>query len=199
MLRKPVMALFVGAMTLGLMGKAYSESEICTKSDRNLAFGRTVAVTGEFFTGGWGDGLLVEFATLTDGVLFPKGHQWDQGPIWWEEDMDDIQNCLTVHLGRTCEVHELTIQVDNSDDYIISWEDVKQGHREVKVIPNIHWGMDAPIVLGIDAITNAFRIEHDVTGAGDGLYSVSEFQAIGRCLKEKIIKPPTGLRILSTR
>lgn len=174
MLKKSMMTFFfVGAITLvGLIGTAYST---------DVAFGKTVAAKGEFFTGGWGNGLVVDFSTLADGVFFAKGHQWDQGPVWWDEGMDNVQNSLTVFLGRTYYVQRLIIQVDNNDDYIISWQDVDKGYMEVQVIPNRHWGMDDPIVIEVEAITNAFKIEHDVNGAGDGLYSVSEFKAMEVC------------------
>ena len=171
MLKKSVVALFfAGAIILaGLIGTTYSA---------DVAFGKTVAAKGEFFTEGWGDGLVVDFSTLTDGVFFAKGHQWDQGPVWWDENEDKVQNSLTVFLGHTYYVQRLIIQVDNNDDYIISWQDAEQGYMEVKVIPDRHWGMDNPIVIEVEAITDAFKIEHDVNGAGDGFYSVSEFQAM---------------------
>jgi len=159
-------------------GASFSEVLIAENQSGDSYDFNTVVAKGEFFTGGWGDGLVVDFSTLTDGVFFAKGHQWDQGPVWWDEDMDKVQNSLSVFLGRTYYVQKLIIQVDNNDDYIISWQDMDQGYMEVQVIPNRHWGMDDPIVIEVEAITDAFKIEHDVNGAGDGLYSVSEFKAM---------------------
>lgn len=145
----------------------------------NVAFGKTVAAKGEFFTYGWGNGLIVDYSTLTDSVFFPKGQVWDQGPIWWDENLGTVQNSLTVFLGATYEVREIIIQVDNNDDYLISWEDVNNGSMELVVIPGPSPGMDAPIAIKVDAVTDAFTIEHDPDGRGDGWYSVSEFRAIG--------------------
>ncbi|MCI5208111.1 MAG: hypothetical protein D3910_04840 [Candidatus Electrothrix sp. ATG2] len=151
----------------------------------NLAKGKTVAAWGEFFTGGWGNGLTTDFSTLTDGTFFAKGHQWDQGPIWWDEGQDQEQNFLQVFLGPRCyKVRKIRIQVDNNDDYIISWNDKRAEYastnpQQVIIVPSRHWGMDRKIVKKINAVTDAFMIEHDSDGAGDGLYSVSEFQAMG--------------------
>jgi len=181
MYRKLMMALCIGMMVLGLASTGYSEPS------SNVALGKTVAAYGEFFTGGWSGSYVVDYSTLTDGVFFPVWHRWDTGPVWWDEDTDSIQNFLRVYLGDTYVVKKLIIQVDNNDDYIISWDDVIHGYMEVQVIPERNTGMAPPVLLEVDAITDAFTIEHDTTGRGDALYSVSEFQAylgsivIGNC------------------
>ncbi|XOF35181.1 MAG: hypothetical protein ACL93V_07805 [Candidatus Electrothrix sp. YB6] len=153
----------------------------------NVAKRKTVAAWGEFFTGGWGNGLTTDYSTLTDGEIFATGHQWDQGPIWWDENQDQEQNFLQVFLGPHCyQVKKIRIQVDNNDDYLISWQDKRLGYTgpgQVIVVPDRHWGMDRLITMNIDAVTDAFRIEHYTAGAGDGLYAVSEFQALGRKIK----------------
>ncbi|MCP4407271.1 MAG: C-type lectin domain-containing protein [Gammaproteobacteria bacterium] len=144
----------------------------------NVANGKTVAAIGEFFTGGWGSGSVVDYSTITDGVVFPNWHQWDQGTVWWQENKDNVQNKLIVYLGSIQNIKTIFIQVDNNDDYLISWEDSNDGLVKKKVIPQRNWGM-APIVrIDVDAITDTFTIEHDSNGAGDGFYSVSEFAAI---------------------
>jgi hypothetical protein len=176
-----MMALCIGMMVLGLASTGYSEPS------SNVALGKTVAAYGEFFTGGWSGSYVVDYSTLTDGVFFPVWHRWDTGPVWWDEDTDSIQNFLRVYLGDTYVIKKLIIQVDNNDDYKISWEDVIHGYMEVQVIPQRNDGMAPPVVLEVDATTDAFTIEHDTTGWGDDWYSVSEFQAysgsivIGNC------------------
>ncbi len=171
------LCLMVGVITMDIARAGHPAHSV------NFALGKTVAAKGQFFTGGWGDGAIVDFSTLTDATVFEKGHQWDQGPIWWQEDMDEIQNSLTVYLGPTSvTVRKLVLQVDNNDDYIISWQDDVLGYREVSVVPNRHWGMDVPTVvvlpIGQPAKTKAFTIKHDARGAGDGWYSVSDFKAL---------------------
>lgn len=147
---------------------------------KNVAKGKTVAGWGQFFSGGWEkDGLVTDFGTLTDEVLFEKGHQWNQGTIWWDEDKDKKQNFLKIFLGDTFEIKKLVIQVDNNDDYLISWKDKLKGYQKIVITPNRHWGMDKAIEVEVEAITDTFKIEHYVEGAGDGLYSVSEFKAFG--------------------
>ena len=49
----------------------------------------------------------------------------------------------------------------------------------VSVIPERHDGVVPKAKIRVEAKTEAFTIKHDSTVAGDGLYSVSEFQAIG--------------------
>lgn len=185
MYRKMMMTLCIGMIILGLSITAYSEP----KSDvGNVAFGKTVAGKGEFFTGGFGALQVVDFSTLTDGVFFPPGQNWTEGTVWWDEFMDSIQNYLIVYLGDTCRVTKIVTQLDSNDDYIISWNDLKLGPQEITVVaPSTPGGVTPPIEITIDAITDAFRIEADVGGRGDGYYSISEFQAysgsivIGNC------------------
>ena len=47
---------------------AYANFAYC--GSKNLAFRKTVAARGEFFTGGWGNGLVTDFSSLTDGIFF---------------------------------------------------------------------------------------------------------------------------------
>lgn len=180
MLRKLGLIIFTIMIFFLLMGTEYSIAQPKPSRLTNVALGKTVAGIGEFFTGGWGEGLLTDFCTITDNVFFTKGHQWDQGTVWWDEDMDQVKNSLTVFLGDEFIVKKIKIQVDNNDDYLISWMDKYQGYQELVVVPQLGWGMDIPIVfLRLNAVTNAFKIEQYVEGKGDGLYSVSEFQAYG--------------------
>ena len=115
-------------------------------------------------------------------MIFELWHQWDQGPIWWQENIDNIQNTLTVFLGsKSCKVIKLSLQVDNNDDYIVSWVDSHTHITDhVNIIPARNWGM-SNISVNINAYTNAFVIRHDEHGAGDNLYAISEFQAFGKC------------------
>jgi hypothetical protein len=159
---------------------SFSFTNATSGNYENIAKGKTVAVWGKFFTGGWGRGL-----SLTDEVVFEKKHQWDQGSIWWDEDKDKKQNFLKIFLGGIFEIKKIAIQVDNNDDYLISWEDKVMGHQEVVIIPDRLYGMDNLIEVKVKAVTDSFKIEHYVQGAGDGLYSVSEFKAFGYKLEAR--------------
>ena len=48
---------------------------------KNVAFGKTVQARGQFFKGGFGTPRVVDFSTLVDGVFFPEGRIFNQGPI----------------------------------------------------------------------------------------------------------------------
>jgi hypothetical protein len=182
MYRKIMMALCIGMMVLGLASTGYSEPS------SNVAFGKTVAGKGEFFTGGFGALQVVDFSTLTDGVFFPPGQNWTEGTVWWDEFMDSIQNFLIVYLGDTYRVRKIVTQLDSNDNYVVSWNDLILGPQQITVVaPSTPGGLTPPIEINVDAITDAFRIEADVGGRGDGYYSISEFQAysgsivIGNC------------------
>jgi len=51
-----------------------------------VALNKPVTLTGDFFTNGWGSGLIVDGNTITDGKFFPRQTQWDQGPVWWDNN-----------------------------------------------------------------------------------------------------------------
>lgn len=151
---------------------------------RNIARGKTVFAKGLFFTEGWGEGLTTDFSSVTDGVFFQDWQQWDQGAVWWDEVgvPDNKDASLTVYLGpKPCKIGQIRVQVDNNDDYIVTWKDEILGDRQVKVIPERYTGLAPAVTIPLTAITNSFTIAHDPNGAGDGWYSVSEFQALGTC------------------
>jgi hypothetical protein len=144
-------ALLVGMTCMAMMGTAHAA---------NVALSKTVAAKGSFFVGGWGNGLVVDYSTLTDGMIFPTWHQWDQGAVWWDSSKQgSTNNALTVYLGnKNCNVSQVAIQADNNDDYKISWEDVNSGHQEVIAVPDRYWGLAKPTVIAINALTNAFTM-----------------------------------------
>jgi hypothetical protein len=177
LIKKLGMTFVIGAISLSIAGEAEAAPI------GNVTAGKTVAGSGVFFQGGWGGGQVTDFGSLTDGMYFPDWHQWDQGPVWWDEGQpQSANNSLTVYLGKKdCKVVKLTIQVDNNDDYKISWNDAILGPQQVIAVPARNWGMAPAVSIHVNAKTKAFKIEHDSNGAGDGLYSVSEFKAYGVC------------------
>jgi len=149
----------------------------------NVALGKTVAGKGLFFVQGFGSLQTVDFGSIVDGVFLRPGQNWTAGAVWWREDVDSIKNTLTIYLGGTFKVRMLIIQTDNNDDYKVSWNDDIGGMTSITVSPTFipfPGGLAVPVEIAVDAITDHFIIEHVGAGRGDGYYSVSEFQAIGR-------------------
>jgi hypothetical protein len=149
----------------------------------NVALGKTVASSGLFFVGGFGALQTVDLGSVVDGVFFEPGQNWTAGSVWWREDVDTLRNKLTIYLGKTFEITKLIVQVDNNDDYRVSWNDDISGANSVIVSPTFipfPGGLAVPVEVDVSAVTDQFTIEHVGAGRGDGFYSVSEFQAIGK-------------------
>ena len=139
--------------------------------------------------------MTTDYSTITDGIFFREGHQWDQGTVWWDEAQDEEQNFLQVFLGPGCyKTTTLVIQVDNNDQYLISWYDYGTGTTRTEIVtPTYINGGMAPKWkkrLRPAAITDAFKIEHLSDGDGDGNYSVSEFKALGWAIRSSRCKAP---------
>ena len=189
-LRLPEISLII----MGLMWAAPASAAKChgpnppVSCPINVALGKTVASSGLFFVGGFGALQTVDLGSVTDGVFFEPGQNWTAGAVWWMEDVDSIQNRLTIYLGGTFKVKKLIVQVDNNDDYRVSWNDAITGMTSVIVSPTFipfPGGLAVPVELDVSAVTDEFIIEHVAGGRGDGFYSVSEFQAIGRKYKNR--------------
>lgn len=158
-------------------------ASISTVNAANVAFGKTVAVNnGKFFSDP--NGLITDYRSITDGVYLPYGQIANAGTVWWIENADSIQNAVTVFLGeKPCTITSLTLQVDNNDDYKISWVDSRSNlNFEVTAIPNRSpIGGMVKTTVHLNAYTKAFKIRHDEQGAGDNYYAISEFAANGVC------------------
>ena len=154
----------------------------------NVAIDKTVASNGLFFVGGFGAMQIVDLGSVADGVFMKPGQNWTAGAVWWREDVDSISNTLTVYLGGTYKIRKLIVQVDNNDDYRVSWNDEVSGMTSVVVSPtfiSFPGGLSVPVEVKVRAVTDQFIIEHDPGGRGDGYYSVSEFQALGKKNKRR--------------
>lgn len=163
------------AILIGLWAAPASQAAV------NVALDADVTLHGTFFTDGWGSGLTVGGGTVVDGVFFPPGHQWDQGPVWWSGGEPWIE----IDLGGPQTIGGLIVQADNNDSYRVSawdagssswtsiWEVPIPGGWGVFTRPNslddtqIYW-------LGSSVTTDRLRIEGY---GGDSLFSVSEVQA----------------------
>ena len=173
----------------------------------NVALNATVTLNGgAFFTNGWG-GLVVDPATIVDGVFVPRSTQWDQGPVWWDSN-DGAKRWITMDLGNTFKIESLIVQADDNDSYgLYYWDLWTDTWKMAWDVPNYDnypdsssWGMQTrpnPLddteryMLPSPIVTNALAIEGNM-GGSDLLFSVSEIQAYGRVI------PAPGAILLST-
>lgn len=153
------------------------------QADTNVALGGTVtlsATAGFGNAGGWCCSAPADPSTVTDGVLLPLGQQWNIGTVFWGGSFNT--DTVFIQLPTLSQVSSITLQADNNDDYGIRYEDnAGVWHDLVTISPHRSWGMDmgsasfGPVVAQAFSITNV---------GGDGLASVSEFQAMGTPVPE---------------
>ncbi len=166
-----------------------------TSGPDNIALHATVTLGGgRFFTGGWGNGEVVDAGTVVDGVFMPRSSQWDQGAVWWD-CTDGVERSITLGLGSVYKIESLTIQADDNDAYLLYYHDVGTDTWQVAWhVPNYNtypdsssWGMQtrpnplnnaARYILPQPVVTDALMIEGDMS-SGDRLFAVSEIQAFG--------------------
>ena len=162
----------------------------------NVALNGNVTLNGgSFFTGGWGGGLVVSPNTIVDGIIFPRGTQWDQGPVWWDST-DGAARWITIDLGNTFKIESFIVQADDNDAYELYYLDLWTGTWQLAWdVPNYDvypdassWGMQTrpnPLddteryMLPSPIVTNALMIQGNMSDTGDWLFSVSEVQAYG--------------------
>ncbi len=159
----------------------------------NIALNKSVSLHGaSFFTGGWGSGLVVEPSTITDGIFFPRRHQWDQGPVWWDST-DQQERWIEIDLDGYFSIESFIVQADDNDGYkLLSYWDSGSGSWQLAWdIPAADgWGMQTRpnpaddterYVLAMPIITNRLKVEGNLS-IGDKLFSVSEVQAFGTAI-----------------
>jgi hypothetical protein len=161
----------------------------------NVAAGAEVTLMGApFFTGGWGGGMVVEPATIVDGIFLPQSNQWDQGPVWWDST-DNQDRWIEIKLNNTYIIESLVAQVDDNDAYeLYYWDLSLLDWQLLWHVPNYDiynginfWGMQTRpnpfdnnerYPLATPVVTNSFLLKGDMTNS-DRLFAVSEFQAFG--------------------
>jgi hypothetical protein len=136
-----------------------------------------------------GGGDVVGPETLMDGVVFGWGHQWDEGPVWWESGAsnpvwgDRQPRWIELDLGEPTWILSVTIQADSNDEYLLSHLDLETG-------------MWMPLWCLFPAGDGEMRIRRHVLPqpvraqflrfeaiSGDGMYSVAEISIESRELE----------------
>jgi hypothetical protein len=165
----------------------------------NVALNATVTLNGApFFTGGWGAGLTVNPNTIVDGIFFPRGTQWDQGPVWWDS-IDGSVSSIHIDLGNKFMIESFIVQVDDNDAYELYYWDIGTSTWNLAwYVPNYdivpdpsNWGMQTRpnpaddtqrYMLASPIVTNALKLQGNMGNSGDLLFSVSEVQAYGNVI-----------------
>lgn len=159
----------------------------------NVAAGATVSLNGDaFFTAGWGGGQIVAPSTVVDGVFLPRGTQWDQGAVWWDQN-DGRKGEIIIDLGEPCVIESLTVQADDNDAYIVRYEAPGGGKKLAWNVPNYDifgTGMQtrpdpaddtAVHQLQGDIVATKLFVRAAPNASNDRFFSVSEVQAFGYC------------------
>ena len=156
----------------------------------NVAQGKAVSITGDVgvITAGsiWPGSAVhppASLSSLVDGLYVPEGTEWQTGTVWWDEGHPgSFNNVIEIDLNGSFLVSYLSIQADNNDKYGIFVRDglgVWSGFATVRVFGSS--GMRERAGGFSPFLATAFRI--DAFG-GDGLYSLSEFRAMGEPVPE---------------
>ena len=163
----------------------------------NVALNADVTLNGSFFTGGFGAGLVVDKATIVDGVFLPRGTTWDQGPVWWDSHDSDYR-WIALDLGNTFKIESLIVQADDNDAYELYYWDIPNGTWELAwAVPNYdivpdpaNNGMQTRpnpaddterYMLPSPIVTNALMFQGNMNDA-DWYFAVSEVQAYGQAI-----------------
>jgi len=170
-------------------------------SEYNVALNKPVYLSGIFFTGGWGGGLAADPQTITDGDFFPRGQQWDQGPVWWDSTSIAGQS-ISINLQGLYEISSFVVQADDNDAYQLYYYDFETDSWEMAwAIPNYdivpdpsNWGMQTRpnpdddterYTLPSPIVTGYLKLVGNDADSFDRLYAISEIQAYGHALKCK--------------
>ncbi len=170
----------LSAIALGLAAAVLVQ--VPANAETNVALNGTVTATGSGFgdwSAQWGSGSLSSLATVTDGKFLPAQQQWNIGTVFWNGTSNgDASNFVTIALNAPATITHFALQADNNDDYLIQYLGAGNTWQNlVTIAPNRSWGMEMGYASLASPVTaSAFRIR---SAAGDGYYSISEFQAFG--------------------
>jgi hypothetical protein len=164
----------------------------------NVALGATVTTTGSGFgnSSGWGNAVLADPSTVTDGILLPVGQQWDTNTVFWSGGAPDTSDVITITLAQAASITGLQLEADNNDLYTISYEDLGGNWHDLATIaPNTdsNWGLGDGSASFAAVSATALQIH---ASGGDGAYAVAELAATGTALPA-VPEPASGLLMLA--
>lgn len=121
-----------------------------------------------------------DLSTLTDGVFFAPGTQWQTDTVWW----NGTSTVLEIALGDVFAIGGGIVQADNNDFYLMSYRDMDTGVFQMlwEIAPVLGAGMrtrpnddDNTAVFEFSQVvmTDTIRIQ---AVSGDNSYSLSEVQ-----------------------
>lgn len=154
----------------------------------NVAGGKTVTITGEVgvitadgLAAGFGDATAfppAPLSSIVDGIYLQEGTYWQQGTVWWDErHPGSANNIIEVDLNGLFLISAVSIQADNNDEYVLSYRNAGGVWTEFAFATVFGGAGMRERAGGVGPIeATALRID---ARAGDGFYSVSEFQATG--------------------
>ena len=162
----------------------------------NVALNADVTLLGgSFFTGGFGAPLVVDKATIVDGVFLPRGTLWNRGAVWWDSNDGVVNRRIFMDLGGTFEIESFVVQADDNDAYELYYWDFGTSNWQLAWdVPNVdaagagiqtrpdpaddtqRYMLPSPIV------TNALKFQGNMGDSDDLLFAVSEIQAYGRVI-----------------
>ncbi len=144
----------------------------------------------------WEGAIPADPSTLVDGNFLPRGTQWNQDTVFWNEyeEYGETGQSIEFDLGGVFKIDGFIAQVDDNDAYTLSYWDLDSKSWETAWdIPNYsdgNWGMTTrpdpydnlqSYSLVSSITTNALKLEAKLKGYGsaDNYFAVSEIQAIG--------------------
>jgi len=162
----------------------------------NVALNANVTLNGgSFFTGGFEPGgLVVDKATIVDGLFLLRSTKWDQGAVWWDSN-DGAARWINIDLGNTFKIESFVVQADDNDAYKLYYWDIGTSAWNLAwYVPNYdivpdpsNTGMQTRpnpaddtqrYMLASPIVTNALMLQGS-WGDSDLYFAVSEVQAYG--------------------
>ena len=169
---------------LGVLGGAAVAIVLAVPAEASLinyAQGKPVTTTGVegvMVSALWLPGPLAPLSSIVDGVFLPETSVWQTNTVWWDEaNAGSFDNIIEIDLQGNFSIDKLILQADNNESYLISYRDWGGTWIDFggfgPIFPG--FGMMTRVIGDVTLQAQAFRIN---ASGGDGLYAVSEFQAV---------------------
>lgn len=145
--------------------------------------GASVTLNGTFFTdsGGWGLGTNASANDLVNGVYQIEPHQWNFDSVWWNAATNPVSPAnIVIALTGSFLISDLKIQADDNDVYKVEYFGADWAWHDAWTVPAPGgWGLTTSSTSVGAFVTDQFRL---TAVSGDGLYSISQFEATGETL-----------------